>query len=185
MKKALEQIRRAAGGVGILRILAIALAGTSAVANLGCRPAQPQLKLEYHIGDAAPTGPLTYTVVEARWASQLEGFPTPRIPNRNFLLVRLTITNGGGTEAGLPFLKLVNSNGDTFSESEDGTGVEHWLGLIRRIDPAQTEDGWLLFDVPTNSYKLRASDGALENEHVAMISIPLSMNSEMPDTTKP
>ena len=60
----------------------------------------------------------------------------------------------------LPFLKVVNSNGDTFTESENGVGVDNWMGLLRRISPAQSEDGWLLFDVPTNSYKLRVTDGA-------------------------
>lgn len=143
----------------------------------GCKQPAPA-KLEFRIGDPATAGPLTYNVVETRWKSQLEGFPTSRIPERNFLLIRVSITNSGGAEMGIPFLKLENSNGDSYSESEDGSGVDHWLGLMRRINPAQTEDGWLLFDVPTNSYKLRLSDGALENEHVAYVSIPLSINTE-------
>jgi hypothetical protein len=168
----------------ITRILALALAGMCTVASFGCRPAQPP-KLEFRIGDAAAAGSLTYNVVEARWVSQLDAFPTPRIPERNFLLVRILITNGSGTEVGIPFMKLINSNGDTFTESENGAGVDHWLGLIRRINPAQSDDGWLLFDVPTNSYKLGVSDGAVENEHVALISIPLSMNTDVPAAPKP
>jgi hypothetical protein len=168
----------------LIHILAFALVGACTVATFGCRTNQPLAKAEYHIGDTAAAGPLTFNVIEARWVSQLDAFPTARIPERNFLLVRVTVTNGGGTEMSIPFLKLINSNGDTFTESENGAGVEHWLGLIRRINPAQTDDGWLLFDVPTNSYQLRVSDGALENEHVALISIPLSMNSDDQVTPK-
>lgn len=168
--RAVRKLRRAA------TVLAAAI--LCAIFGAGCRPTKAPMGAEYHIGDPAPAGPLTFNVIETRWASQLESFPTPRIPDHRFLLVRVTITNGGGAEAGVPFLKLVNANGDMFGESENGAGVDRWLGLIRRINPAQTEDGWVLFDVPTNSYKLRVSDGAPENEHIALIGIPLSVDSD-------
>lgn len=157
-----------------IRTLAPALVLLVAVA---CKRPTPT-KLEFHLGDPATAGPLTYNVVEAKWRNQLDAFPSARVPERNFLLVRVVITNSGGTEMGIPFLKVENSNGDVFTESENGAGVDNWLGLIRRISPAQTEDGWLLFDVPTNTYKLRVSDGAIENEHVAYISMPLSMQTD-------
>ena len=130
---------------------------------------------EYRIGDRVVTGALTYNVVEARWSSQLEAFPAARIPDRNFLLVRVVITNGGGSDASIPFLKLENSRSDTYAESNDGAGVDNWLGLLRRVAPAQTVDGWLLFDVPTSSYRLRVTDGAIEDEKVAFVTIPLTL----------
>lgn len=166
------------------RALAFTFAAGSMLVGFGCRQITPA-KIEVHIGENAIVGPLTYNVVEAQWRSQLEASPTPRIPERNFLLLRVVVTNSGGAEAAIPFLKLENSNGDTFSESENGAGVEKWLGLLRRISPAQSEDGWLLFDVPTNSYKLRVSDGAVENEHVAYISIPLNMQTDGPTPRVP
>lgn len=159
--------------------IVLTLCAVSVFLSLGCTKSVPA-RVEFNIGDSATAGPLTYNVVEAHWKSQLEGFPTQRVPQRNFLLVRITVTNSGGTEMGIPFLKLENSNGDSFTESEDGSGVDHWLGLIRRINPAQTEDGWLLFDVPTNSYKLRLTDGAVENEHIAYVTIPLSIATDAP-----
>lgn len=161
------------------RALTLALAAPFLLVSSGCKTTAPP-KLEYHVGDPANAGPLTFNVVETRWKSQLEAFPTPRIPERNFLLVRVLVTNGGGKETGIPFLKLENSKGESFSESESGAGVDHWLGLLRQISPAQTEDGWLLFDVPTNAYKLRVSDGALENEHSAYINLPLNMDTDVP-----
>lgn len=158
--------------------LAILLAGSGALVSSACRTPPPP-RLEYHIGDNAVAGPLTFNVVEARWTNQLEAYPTPRIPERNYLLIRVLVTNGGGGETAIPLLKLENSNGEVFNESENGAGVDKWLGLIRRINPAQTDDGWLLFDVPTNSYKLRVTDGAIENEHVAYVSLPLSMQTDV------
>lgn len=161
------------------RKLAVLMATISVLISSGCKP-PTAAKAEFRIGDPAVTGPLTYNVVEARWRSQLEAFPTQRLPERNFLLLKVTVTNGGSTEVAIPFLKVENASGDSYSESDNGAGVDDWLGLIRRIAPAQTEDGWILFDVPTNSYKLRVSDGAVENEHVAYISIPLNMQTENP-----
>jgi hypothetical protein len=164
--------------IGKVRALILALGAPFILIGVGCKTTAPAT-LEYHVGDPAGVGPLTFNVVETRWKSQLDAFPTPRIPERNFLLVRVVVTNGGGTEMGIPFLKLENSKGETFIESENGGGVEHWLGLLRRISPAQTEDGWLLFDVPTNAYKLRVTDGAIENEHFAYIDIPLNIEPQV------
>lgn len=131
------------------------------------------------MGDPAVAGSLTFTVLETKWQSQLPAVPVARFPERNFLLIRLTVTNSGGSEATTPFLKLENSSGETFSELENGAGVENWLGMIRRIPPAQTEDGWVVFDVPSNSYKLRVSDGGGESEKVAYISIPLTIQTDL------
>lgn len=142
-------------------------------------------KAEFRIGDAAAAGPLTYTVTEARWVSQLEGFPTPRLPERNFLLIHVTVTNSGGSDVSVPFFKLENSTGDVYEESNNGIGVDRWFGVIRRLGPAQSQDAWVLFDVPTNSYKLRVTDGKYENEHVAYISIPLSMQTDTPPPQTP
>ena len=143
-----------------------------------CKPADAP-KSEAKMGDPAVAGPLTFTVLETKWQSQLEGFPTPRMPERNFFLVRLSVTNSSGSETNIPFLKLENSSGDVFSELENGSGVDGWLGMIRHIRPAQTEEGWILFDVPTNSYKLRVTDGNVENERVTYVSLPLSMQTDL------
>ncbi len=162
---------RIAGSVSFIILAALLL---TAVA---CAPHEAP-RSEGRIGDPTVAGSLTFNVVEARWRSQLDGFPTPRMPERNFLLVKLTVTNGGGSEASIPYLQVRNADGQVFSESEDGTGLDGWMGMIRRVAPAQTEEGWLLFDVPSNSYKLRVTDGNVENEHVAFISIPLSMQTD-------
>ncbi len=46
-----------------------------------------------------------------------------------------------------------------FLESEDGEGLDNWFGLLRNIEPAQTQQGIILFDVALTSYRLRITDG--------------------------
>lgn len=158
-----------------VRSVVLAAVIVAAVIISGCGTVRPA-RAEYRAGDPVTTGPLTYNVVETVWKSQLDGFPSARIAERNFCLVHVLVTNGGGSEVSVPSLQLENSSGDTFMESDSGVGVDQWLGMLRRVSPAQSIDGWVLFDVPTNSYKLRVSDGALENEKVAYIDIPLSID---------
>lgn len=162
--------------------LAGALLALLSVLSLSCKE-QEGPRSEAHMGDPAVAGPLTYTVIEARWRSQLQAFPTARFPERTFLLIKLSVTNSGGSEVSIPFLKLETSKGETFTEVENGAGVDGWLGVLRRVGPAQTEEGWILFDVPTNSYKLRLTDGNVEREHLAYVSIPLSMETESNPST--
>lgn len=163
---------------GILRSApagaAMVLTVVSVVLTSGCATPQ-QTRAEYRAGDTVPAPPLTYTVVEAQWKSQLDSFPTPRVPDRNFLLVHILVTNGGGSEVSIPTLRLENSKGEEFVESDNGTGIDGWLGMLRRLSPAQSADGWILFDVPTNSYQLRVSNGSLEAEKAAYITIPLTI----------
>ncbi len=155
------------------RGLTIALVTVGILLQPGC--SKPQVAREYRAGDPVTTGPLTFNVVQSTWKSQLDAFPVARVPDHNFLLIHVVVTNGGGSDASIPLLKLENSKGESFSESENGSGVDNWLGLLRRVSPAQSSDGWLLFDVPTNAYRLRVSDGDIEHEQFAYIDVPLSM----------
>jgi hypothetical protein len=156
----------------------VALAILLLISTAACKPSEPP-QSEAKMGDPAVAGPLTFTVLETKWQSQLEGFPTPRMPERNFLLIRVSVTNSGGADTNIPFLQLQNSSNDMFNELENGSGVDGWLGMLRTIRPAQTEEGWILFDVPTNSYRLRVTDGNVENERVTYVSIPLTMQTDL------
>ena len=127
------------------------------------------------MGDRLTAGPLTYTILEAEWQSVLGVAPTVRVAKHRFLLLRLTITNGGGSAASAPFLILTNDNEESFSEEQQGDGVPEWLGLIRSIEPGGTEVGRVVFDVPQTAYVAIVTDGNLDNEHKAMVEIPLRM----------
>jgi hypothetical protein len=130
----------------------------------------------FDIGEKVGVGALTYTVLESDWKSQLGESATARVPEANFLLIRISIKNGARDAKMVPALTLENTAGNSFTEVTNGAGVTNWLGLIRMLPPAQTEEGWVLFDVPTNSYNLRVSDTGEDGaERAAFVSIPLKL----------
>jgi hypothetical protein len=134
-------------------------------------------QIDYQMGDKATLGPLVYNVIDTNWKPQLGDPFQLRLPQQRFLLIKLSVTNGGGSELSIPLLTLENSAGQTFEELSDGQGVDNWFGLLRDISPAQTLQGQLLFDVPLGDYRLRITDGAGPGaEKYAWISIPLRMD---------
>ena len=153
------------------------LAAAATLAGCG-KGSAPQSKLTYKMGDRMQVGPLVYNVLETQWKPQLGDMLATRIPQNRFLLLRLTITNSGGKDVAVPLLNLEDGKGNTYQELADGNGVNNWMGMLRTIKPAQTEEGWILFDVPTSAYNLRVTDGAeAGSEQSLLIEIPLSMES--------
>jgi hypothetical protein len=153
----------------------------------GCGRGNTGDKIEFQMGDRVSAGPLTFNVIETAWRSQLgEGF-TIRTPENRFLLITISATNGGGHDVSVPLLTLEGSDGKTYKEVENGEGVDRWFGLLRTLNPAQTQQGQLLFDVPLGTYRLKLSDGADSGtEHTAFVVIPLSMDADslsMPDAS--
>jgi hypothetical protein len=50
--------------------------------------------------------------------------------------------------------------------------------MLREVPPAQTETGWILFDAPPSSYRLRLSNGGDPgSEQTLLIEIPFNMES--------
>ena len=162
----------------------VAFAAVAVMGLAGCGARTNSLQLNYPMGEKVPAGPLTYTVVDASWRPQLgEGFKI-RAPQQRFLLVTLSITNGGGKDMGLPLLALEDASGRTYMESESGEGLEDWMGLLRRLSPAQTQQGKLIFDVALGSYKLRVTDGGEPgNEKFVYIEIPMRIDADSPVQT--
>ena len=135
------------------------------------------------MGDRAPAGPLIYTVFETRWAAQLTGENGERVPTSRFLLLRMSVVNSGSTETGVPSLTLIDDNGQRYAEQGNGDGVPQWAGFVRRLKPADTLTGNVLFDVPLKHYKLEVTD---ENEDKkVLVDIPLSFGSESVEVPGP
>jgi hypothetical protein len=54
--------------------------------------------------------------------------------------------------------------------------VQDWLGLLRTIDPAESQQGRIIFDVPAANYKLRILSGEeAEDDDGELVEIPLRM----------
>src|ERR1700677_2924172 len=129
--------------------------------------------LESQMGERVTVGPLSYNVIESSWQNQLGSEFKMRIPEQRYLLITVSVTNGGGRDISVPLLTLQSQNGTNYTESDNGDGVEQWFGLLRTLNPAQTQQGRLLFDVPLGSYRLKVTDGGDPGmEKSAWVSIP-------------
>lgn len=164
-----SRVRRVFAAACAAAVLLLAACGSSA----------NQSRMSFKMGEKMSVGPFTYTVLEAKWATQLGDGLRMRIPEQRFLMLRLSVTNGGGKEVSLPLLTLEDGQTRTFQELSNGEGVNGWFGFIRTVQPAQTEEGWILFDVPTNSYELRVTDGGEPgSEQSLLIEIPLTLGTD-------
>lgn len=131
----------------------------------------------YQMGSKARVGALTYSVVDTSWKEALETPNGPRLPKRRFLILNISVANGGGAETAVPLLTLIDQNKREYREEEHGDGLTSWLGLLRTIDPGKTDQGQVLFDVPAGSYQLRVTSGGdPETEVAALIDIPLRVD---------
>ena len=131
------------------------------------------------MGERAEVGSLIYTVLESEWFGQLGQGDTAQKPRDRFVLIRMNITNSGTVVAEVPPMTLVGSGGRTYPEVRSGEGVPDWLGMLRKVDPAETIQGRVVFDAPRADYQLRVTDDAFDPEDVkvALIQIPLRFES--------
>src|SRR5689334_212015 len=105
----------------------------------GCGRFRPA-RVNYQMGEKVPLGSLTYNIIETTWLTQLGNGFRVRTPQQRFLLISLSVSNGGGSDLSVPPLSLENYEGQSFLE-ERGEDVENWIGLLRTISPAQTLEG--------------------------------------------
>lgn len=156
-----------------------------AVLLTGCEQ-KKRANVNYEMGERVEMGPFAYVVVESGWRSQIgEGFQV-NTPKNRFLVLSLTVTNGGTSETSVPMLALEGPGGRIYPEVTDGAGVQNWLGVLRTLGPAQTLQGRVVFDVPLGSYRLRLPDGAESGyERYAWVTIPLRMDIDSVETPLP
>jgi hypothetical protein len=119
----------------------------------------------YSAGEKAQVGSLSYSLIDSQIIQQIGDDPaTARTPQNRFILVQISVTNAGNAEAPIPGLTLVDDSGQVYNELPDGTGIERWLGVVRKVVPAQTETGIVIFDAPAKHYRLRLTDEFAEAE---------------------
>ena len=144
----------------------------------GCGQPQKRANLNYDMGERVEVGSLTYVVVENSWQTQIGEGIAARSPKDRFLVLTLSATNGGGTPRSIPLLSLEGAGGQVYQEIDNAGGVTNWLGILRSVEPAQTLQGRVVFDVPLGAYRLRLPDVADSGyEQFAMVDIPLRIDS--------
>lgn len=153
----------------------LALAVFSLLLLSACSPSgKPDLSGKaYEMGAPVSAGQLTYTVIDSEWQESLDGERGTRLPKHRFMLLNISVTNNGGSEAGVPLLTVYDAQGNEYREDDNGAGVPQWLGVLRFIGAGQTVSGRILFDVPPGGYKLRVSNGGdPDKEDGALVEIP-------------
>ena len=145
----------------------------------GCGEPQVPVQSLYKMGDRVALGSMSYVVVSSQWRTQLGSGFQIRSPKNRFMVVNMSVTNAGSSPVSIPLLKLVDGSGNEYRELQDGSGLTNWMGLLRTVEPSDTLQGALLFDVPLTSYHLEIPDVADENlEHYASVDIPLDLQME-------
>ena len=162
------------------------LAGAALVclaAFAACAPVTPPEAQLHRMGERVTVGSLIYNVFEDQWKPQLGQGADARVPKDRFFLLRLSVVNGGSTDLMVPALTLVDDGGQTYPELSNGDGVPEWTGYLRRVKPAETLQGNVVFDVPPKHYRLRVADET--SQKTRDIDIPLNFASENPDIPTP
>jgi Domain of unknown function (DUF4352) len=159
-----------------LLALALIVSGTS------CKDKAPTAEIgTFGMGERAQVGPLIYTVVDSQWAISLGEGATPRIPANRYLMINLTVVNSGKDAVSVPAFTLVDDSGTVYTELDNGEGVPNWMGVLRKVAPAESSQGIVLFDVPQKQFRMRLADDT--DTKYAMITIPLTLGD--PVLTRP
>ena len=140
----------------------------------GCSSSSPKTNATiYAAGDKATLGALVYNLTDAESTTALGDDPAiQRTPANRFYIIKVSVSNSGADDQPIPAMTLVDDSGQMYPELADGTGVTNWLGVVRKVGGAQTEQGNVVFDAPMKHYRLRLND-TLDEKEVA-IDIPLS-----------
>ena len=135
----------------------------------------------FKMGERAAIGTLTYSVLESTYSAQLSAAGKPRMAEKRFLVLRMSITNGSGKEAEIPLFRLIDDKGVETPEIQEADFLPGWFGLIRKVGPTMTEEGRIVFDVSPRPYKLEVTDGGeTGKELLAFIEIPMDFDTSEP-----
>ncbi len=162
--------------------------GASALAALwgACGSGSKLAKSAHQMGERVQVGPLIYSIIEADWHNDLPSKNTSRIPQGKYCVIRLSITNAGNKDATIPLLNLEDEKGTGYLELTEGEGIEEWLGILRSLNPAETLQGRILFDVRPGNYSLRVTDGGEPDlEKTERVTVPFIIkDTEIPTSIR-
>jgi len=155
--------------VGAICLIAVSLSLFS-----GCQSTDKGLVGKFKVGERAQIGPLIYNVYEMQYLMNMGEGADARVPKNRFLIVHLTVVNSGAStsDQSIPTFTLIDDSGVTFTELDNGAGVPQWLGFSRKVRPAESTSGNIVFDVAPKHYTLRIADET--DQHYGLVDLPLS-----------
>ncbi|MBI1787036.1 MAG: DUF4352 domain-containing protein [Acidobacteria bacterium] len=147
-----------------------------ALACGGHRPAQPVF---YQMGEKAQVGPLIYNVMDAKWMTQIGDGGEARKPVHRYLLVSFSVVNSGASDRYVPLLHVVGNSGEAVPELSDTAGAPGWIGIVRKVKPAEKLEGTVVFDAEPRRYRLRIAEES-EPDWTAFVDLPLRLEEGAP-----
>ena len=167
-----------------LRLATLSALLASLLGVISCAVQKPAANRSFQPGERVTVGRLIYTVFDTQWLTQIGDGVEARVPQQRFFLVRIAVTNSGGERFVAPNLSVIDDHGTSYAELSDGQGVNQWIGYLRQLDPSDTLQGNLLFDVPPQHYKLRVSEA--DSPTAFLIDLPLDFTGiQMPEVAAP
>ena len=162
------------------RTIGLAACAKFLVAASGCTPKARV----FQVGERVQVSGVVYTIHEAQWLTQLDaGTDTPRMAKNRFLVIHLTIGNSGSKEVTVPLLNVVDAAGAEHLEVSEGKGVSEWLGILRTLNPTESKEGRIVFDLPVAQYNLKVTDGGdQEHEQTALVTLPVAAKGATMDS---
>ncbi len=137
----------------------------------------------FDLGARVETGHLIYTVFETQWLPQIGAGDTARVPKSRFFLVRLSAVNSGSEDLMVPNMTLEDDQGNSVEELSDGDQIPQWIGYVRKVKPADSITGNIVFDAEPKHYRLKVTDE--DGEKFALVDLPLNFNAEAPQVPTP
>lgn len=133
------------------------------------------------IGETIRTGYWTYKINGFRWAPFITSYGSVERPDAQFLILDLSAENDDRTASTLPPVKLLNDKGQEFSQSSSGALSDGFFSPLKDLNPGVSSRGFIAFDVPPGTYKVKLSGGFEAGESaIALLETPVS--SPMPAT---
>lgn len=131
------------------------------------------------MGEKVQVGTLTYSVTGTRWLSRIGRGPDEKLPANRFYALNISVVNVGSADSYLPHLSLEDQSGSLVGELGDASGLEQWVGIVRKLKPAEVLEGTVVFDAQPRAYRLRLA-GQAGDEALAYVDLPLRFDLEAP-----
>jgi len=140
------------------------------------------------MGEAVTLGSVSHTVLGAEWSTGIGSGAAARVPQDQFLTIRIALANTADTEAEIAQMQLIAADGTEYEELADGSGLLDWLGLVRTLPAKDSRQGSVLFDAPRGVYNLKLTEQTVDGSDadVAFVEIPLRLdNNAIPTGADP
>ncbi len=139
------------------------------------------------MGEAIVLGDVEHAVLVADWRGSIGEGPSARVPENQFLVLRIALSNEADRPAEMASLRLIADDGTEYEELADGSGLADWLGLVRTLSAKESRNGDVLFDAPRGVYKLKLAEHSADGDeiNVAMVEIPVRVDQVLPAEIDP